>query len=124
MKLGHFISLLFFTASFLVLVRRLFVRGHLSMRYALGWVLIGVLFLFFPLLLIIGDATSARVDIRPSIIYLGLPILVLLMICVQLTISISGLTKRIQDLAESVAIMDHELDAAGTTSHLGEEDQK
>lgn len=116
MKLGHFITLLLFTISFLLVVRSLFVRGHLSMRYALGWVAMGILFLLFPLLLLVGDVVSKWIDIQPAIIYLGLPILVLLLICVQLTISISGLSSRTRDLAESVAILDQEAKAARTSS--------
>lgn len=124
MKLGHFITLLFFTTWFLFVIRSLFIRGKLSMRYALGWTLIAGLFLFFPILIMFGNAASRHVAIQPSIIYLGLPVLVLLLICVQLTISISGLSNRIQDLAESIAILDHDLNTPSATSDEGDEGLK
>ena len=109
MKLGHLIVLLVFAGTFLLGIRALYARNLLSLRYAAGWMTVGLLFLFFPVLLIIGRGLSDWIAVRLSIIYTAPLLIVLLIICVQLTISISGLTRQIRTLAEELALLENEL---------------
>ena len=87
------------------LIRFLSRRGRLSMRYTLGWFIIGLLSLFYPILLLASEWVSELLDIQPAVILIGLPFIVLLLVCIQLSISVSGLIEQVRVLLEEVAFL-------------------
>jgi choline-glycine betaine transporter len=75
------------------------------MRYTLGWFIIGLLSLFYPILLLASEWVSELLDIQPPVILIGLPFIVLLLVCIQLSISVSGLIEQVRVLLEEVAFL-------------------
>ena len=105
---------------FLLFIRLLSIRGRLSMRYTLGWALVGSsAVLMFPLL---GLASffADWLDIQASIVMLCLPILILLGISVQLSITVSGLTERLRILAEEIAFINAKINSGQGADFSGE----
>ena len=91
--------------AFISLIRFLSTRGRLSLRYTLGWLIIGLLSLFYPILLLASEWVSELLDIQPALILIGLPLIVLLLVCIQLSISVSGLIEQVRVLLEEVAFL-------------------
>jgi Na+/melibiose symporter-like transporter len=91
--------------STVVLVR----RRMLSIRYGLGWMMVAVLgFLGTPLLSFL--ATKVRhLGFTATGFSLGVLIVFLGLICLQLSISLSGLHRAIQDLSENAALTEQRL---------------
>lgn len=91
--------------STLVLVR----LRLLSIRYGLGWLTVALLGLVgAPVLgLLVGPVK--RAGLTPTGFSLGLFITFLGLICLQLSISLSGLHRATQDLAESSALIERRL---------------
>lgn len=83
-------------------------KQKISFRYAVGWiVLFGVGLLggiFVPLVTPLADF----LNLAPISIVVGSAVIVLLGICVQLTVSISGLQSQVRQLAEKIALNDLE----------------
>jgi hypothetical protein len=81
-------------------------RGLLSLRYGLGWLTVAVIgFVGTPVL----SAVSSQVrhlGFTPTGFSLGVLILFLGLICLQLSISLSGLHRAIQDLSEHAALVE------------------
>ena len=90
---------------FLFYIRRLSIRGLMSMRYALGWFLIGISAIFLAPLIGLADFVADAIGTQTSVILLGIPMVVLCIVTVQLSISVSGLTERTRILAEEVAAL-------------------
>jgi len=89
------------TVSTVVLVR----RRLLSIRYGMGWLAVSLLgFVAAPLLTVL----SSRVDgiFTPTGFSLGVFIAFLGLVCLQLSISLSGLHGAVQDLAEHAALVE------------------
>lgn len=105
MNLFHIFVSAMSGVTFIVAVRSLSRRGRLSMRYTLGWLLIGLLSLLYPGLLIVARNLADLIDVQPVAILLGVPLVILGLVCVQLSISVSGLTEQVRTLAEIVAVM-------------------
>lgn len=76
------------------------------MRYTLGWLSIGILALMYPALLWASREISQVLQMQPVAILLGVPLIVMGLVCIQLSISVSGLTEQVRTLAESVAILE------------------
>lgn len=91
--------------AFIGLIRFLSRRGRLSLRYTLGWLIIGLLSLFYPILLLASEWVSELLDIQPAVVLIGLPLIVLLLVCIQLSISVSGLIEQVRVLLEEVAFL-------------------
>lgn len=81
-------------------------RRHLiSFRYTIGWLgLCGVTFLG-ALLVPIVEPVARFLKVDPFTVVGGSAFLVLLAICIQLSISISGLQRQSRDLNEVVALL-------------------
>jgi len=79
-------------------------RQLLSFRYAIGWLgfLLGasVLSLFSPLV----EPIANFVGVSPAVVVAGSSAAALLVICLQLSISISGLQDQVRRLSEEVAL--------------------
>jgi hypothetical protein len=95
-------------AVFAFFVIRLARRQLISFRYAAGWlVLCGIAFgagLLIPLL----GPIAGVLRISEVALIAGAAVMVLLIVCIQLTISISGMQREMQTLAEKLAILELE----------------
>jgi len=79
-------------------------RQLLSFRYAVGWLgfLAGVALL--SLLSPLVQPVATFVGVSPAIVVTGISAVALLVICLQLSISISGLQTQVRRLAEEIAL--------------------
>jgi len=85
-----------------VLVR----RRLLSIRYGLGWLAVGLLgFVGAPLLSLFASRVES-LGFTPTGFSLGIFIGFLGLVCLQLSISLSGLHGAVQDLAEHAALVE------------------
>lgn len=91
--------------STVVLVR----RRLLSIRYGLGWLTVSLVgFLGTPLLSLVASKVR-QLGFTPTGFSLGVLIGFLGLICLQLSISLSGLHRAIQDLSEHAALVEQRL---------------
>ena len=81
-------------------------RQLLSLRYAVGWLLIALAALVGAALSPVIKPLSARLGMSPTGLLLALASAVLLAITVQLSISVSGLRAQIRELAEAHALLE------------------
>lgn len=89
--------------STIVLVR----RRMLSIRYGFGWLAVSIVGIIAgPILSALASQVS-HLGFTPTGFSLGILIVFLGLICLQLSISLSGLHHAIQDLAEHAALVEH-----------------
>lgn len=99
---------------FIVLIYVLARRGRLSFRYTVGWLTLFFVAatggLIFPLI----DPLAKLLQVSTLTVFLTVSIVVLLLICIQLSISISGLQRQLQKIAEDQALsaIHHQIDNA------------
>lgn len=78
--------------------------GRLSFRYTIGWLgffsLSAMLSLFVP----IASPASSLLGVTPGVVVTFVAALALLLICIQLSISISGLQQQVRRLTEEIAL--------------------
>ena len=110
----HLAVLYSFGLFFIFLIRSLFRRGLLGMRYTLGWFVIGIGSLLYVPLLATSGPIAGYLQIQPVFILLGIPLIVVGLICLQLSISISGLSENVRTLTEMVAILEKTGDGGPT----------
>jgi hypothetical protein len=91
--------------STVVLVR----RGLLSLRYGLGWLTVSVIGFIGTPLLSVAASEVRHLGFTPTGFSLGVMIAFLGLICLQLSISLSGLHRAIQDLSEHAALVEQRL---------------
>ena len=103
MNIAHIIFATIFGLFFLIAIRYLSKRGRLTMRYTLGWLLIGFFILGYPVLLIASQELGQILDMQPSAILLGVPLIIVGLVCLQLSITVSGLTEQVRTLGETIA---------------------
>lgn len=93
-----------------IMVVRLSRRGQLSFRYTMGWIGVasfGILAgLFVPIVEPLANALGLS---AAALIGLG-ALVFITVIAIQLSISISGLQRQVQSLAEETARLSHELE--------------
>lgn len=89
--------------SQIVIVYRLARRGLISFRYATGWLLLGILGLISIALIYVLNPIAGFLDLSPIALIVLLAIILLVSICIQLSISISGLHDRQNRVAEEIA---------------------
>jgi hypothetical protein len=115
--------------STVVLVR----RRMLSLRYGLGWLGVSVLGFIGTPLLTLASGPVKHLGFTRTGFSLGVLIAFLGLICLQLSISLSGLHRAIQDLSEHAALVEQRLRAverrrtpdaadAGAVSGVGREE--
>jgi hypothetical protein len=95
---------------FAVAVVALSRKGRISFRYTIGWLSLSGLGAFGGLLLPVIEPLSSKFQLDAFSLVGALSIIVLLALCVQLSISISGLQSQLRKLNESFAIQQKELD--------------
>jgi Uncharacterized conserved protein (DUF2304) len=109
-------------ASTVILVR----RGLLSIRYGLGWLTVSIVGLVGAPLLGVITRQVRHLGFTATGFSLGVLITFLGLICLQLSISLSGLHRAIQDLSEHAALVEqriHELEVS-TQAARGESSRK
>lgn len=95
---------------FLLAVYRLGRKQKLSFRYTVGWMILGGLGVVAGLLSPFAEPIALQLRVSPSAL-LGVGALLLLVIlCVQLSISISGLQEQLRSITEEVAYLHEEID--------------
>jgi hypothetical protein len=83
-------------------------RQKLSFRYTAGWLVLLLLTAFSGVLIPASRSLAESLSTTPGVLVSGAAILILVVICIQLSVSISGLQKQVQKLAEEVAIQNAE----------------
>lgn len=90
---------------FIFFAYRLGKRGKLSFRYATGWIILFSVGFFSVVLIPIAGPIGELLELSPAAIIAGLGLLLLLAICVQLSVSISGLQEQVRALCEEIAML-------------------
>ena len=86
-------------------VLRLARRQQLSFRYAVGWLSLAAVALLAGLFIPIVGPIADWLRIEEFTLVAAVAVILLLVVCVQLSISISGLQRQVQRLAEEIAIL-------------------
>lgn len=103
MELGAVLLLV----STVVLVR----RRWLSLRYGLGWLTVSIAGIVAGPLLAVLAQQAKKIGFTPTGFSLGVFVFFLILLCLQLSISLSGLHRAIQDLSEHAALMEERVNA-------------
>ncbi|MCU1488991.1 MAG: hypothetical protein JWM85_396 [Acidimicrobiaceae bacterium] len=99
--------------STVVLVR----RRMLSVRYGFGWLAVSIIGLVGAPLLGTITSQARHLGFTATGFSLGVLIAFLGLICLQLSISLSGLSRAIQDLSEHAALVEHRLQELEQDAH-------
>jgi hypothetical protein len=95
---------------FAVAVVSLSRRGNISFRYTIGWLSLCALSAVGGLLLPVIEPLSEKLQLDAFSLVGALAVIVLLSLCIQLSISISGLQRQLRRLNEDLALQKKELD--------------
>ncbi len=90
---------------FMALIAYLTRRQQISLRYTVGWFAVFFIAATAGLFVPLVSPVAELLQISTSMVFVGVVVIALLLISIQLSISISGLQRRLQDLAESLAIL-------------------
>jgi len=93
------------SAAFVVRLAR---SQLLSFRYTAGWLSLLLLTALSGILLPTVGPLAKSLSTTPGVLVSGMAILILVLICIQLSVSISGLQKQVQSLSEDLAL--HKID--------------
>ena len=85
-------------------------RGRISFRYTVGWLTLCLLSAVGGLLLPVIEPLSRKFQLDAFSLVGALAVIVLLSLCIQLSISISGLQNQLRRLNEDLALQKKELD--------------
>jgi hypothetical protein len=102
-------------------------RGLLSLRYGLGWLTVSVLGLVGTPLLSVAATQVRHLGFTPTGFSLGVLIAFLGLICLQLSISLSGLHRAVQDISEHAALVEQrlrELESPRVEATMSAEDRR
>ena len=91
---------LIFTASILYLAR----TNQISFRYTIGWLALCVVSAFTGLLIPLIKPLATKLQLDAFALIGACAIIILLALCIQLSISISGMQKQLQQLNEDLAL--------------------
>jgi hypothetical protein len=83
-------------------------KQKISFRYAVGWIVLLCVGLLGGIVVPLAAPLADLLNLAPISIVVGSAVLALLAICVQLTVSISGLQSQVRQLAEKIALNDLE----------------
>lgn len=96
-------AIAFFAIAVVISLAR---RQLLTFRYAAGWCVLLLLTALSGVLLPVVSPVAKSLSTTPGMLVSATGIAILVLICIQLSVSISGLQKQIQKLAEDNAIRD------------------
>ena len=85
-------------------------RGNISFRYTIGWLSLCALSAVGGLLLPVIEPLSKKLQLDAFSLVSALAVIVLLSLCIQLSISISGLQRQLRRLNEDLALQKKKLD--------------
>ena len=83
-------------------------KQKISFRYAAGWIVLFSVGLVGGIVVPLVTPLADFLSLAPISIVVGSAVLALLAICIQLTVSISGLQNQVRQLAEKIALNDLE----------------
>jgi hypothetical protein len=83
-------------------------KQRISFRYAAGWMILFGVGLLGGIVVPLVAPLADFLKLAPISIVVGSAVLALLAICIQLTVSISGLQHQVRQLAEKIALNDLE----------------
>lgn len=98
-------------ASFIAAVVMLARRQKISFQYAIGWLVLLFVILMSGLLVPLVEPVATAAKLSPVAVILAMSIAILLAVCIQLSISISGLQRQIRRLYEEVAFLRQDVDS-------------
>ena len=98
-------------ASFIVAVVMLARRQKISFQYAIGWLVLLIIALFSGLLVPVVEPVATAAKLSPVAVILAISVVILLAVCIQLSISISGLQRQVRRLHEEVAFLKQGIDS-------------
>ena len=93
-----------FSLLLAILIYRLAVKQKISFRYLVGWLSICTLGIFSRIFIPVFEPLSVALGVTPGALLTVVGTAFLLLICVQLTISISGMQQQIRRLTEEIAL--------------------
>ena len=91
---------LVFTLTVLYLAQ----RQRISFRYTMGWLTLCVISAFTGLLIPLIKPLAAKLQLDAFALIGASAIIILLALCIQLSISISGMQRQVQQLNEDLAL--------------------
>jgi hypothetical protein len=92
-----------FCLGFIAFTYRLARSGHLSFRYTMGWLGLFAIGIVAMIALPVTNKVSEWLRLTPAALLALSGLFILLVICIQLSISISGMQNQIRRLSEEVA---------------------
>jgi len=95
---------------FVLSIYRLGRKQKLSFSYAAGWMCLGVVGVVAGVLSPLAQPVADFLSVSPAALLAIGAMILLLVLCVQLSISISGLQEQVRTLAEESAFLRRELD--------------
>ena len=113
--IGALFSLMFLTA-----VYRLGRSQRLSFRYTVGWMILGALGVLAGLLIPVAEPIAKQLQVAPSALLGVGAVILLVVLCVQLSISISGLQEQVRRIAEETAFLRQELEEVSNLKESSE----
>lgn len=95
---------------FVLIIHRLGRNQTLSFRYTVGWMILGGLGVIAGVILPVTAPLADRVNLSAAALLAIGAVILLVVLCVQLSISISGMQEQIRRLAEEAGYLREELD--------------
>ena len=102
-----------FSLMFLAAVYRLGRSQRLSFRDTVGWMILGALGVLAGLLVPVAEPIAKQLQVAPSALLGVGAVILLVVLCVQLSISISGLQEQVRRIAEETAFLRQEIEEVG-----------
>lgn len=85
-------------------------KERISFRYSVGWLALCGVSIFGGLFIPVIQPVAERLKIASFTLIAAVAVIVLLGLCIQLSISISGLQHQLRDVNEDVAILKKEVE--------------
>ena len=92
------------------IVYRLARIGRLSFRYTVGWLTLSTFGLLAGFFVPIVEPVAKFLKLSPAALLALLAVVLLVSLCLQLSISISGLQEQLRSMAEKIALLRTETD--------------
>ena len=96
--------------AFAIAIIMLSRRNRISFRYTMGWLTLSVLSAVGGLLIPVIEPLSRKFQLDAFSLVGALSVIVLVGLCIQLSISISGLQQQLRKLNEDLALQKKEID--------------
>jgi hypothetical protein len=96
--------------AFAIAIITLSRRNRISFRYTMGWLTLSVLSAVGGLLIPVIEPLSRKFRLDAFSLVGALAVIVLVGLCIQLSISISGLQQQLRKLNEDLALQKKEID--------------